>query len=347
MDLFEPPEGNPRADVAPNMLGNFGVKEIILAASCYYDRNSPKTTSIPIVIVAPSGGGKSSFFEGMKETFGEDADIYPVDSITPGQMKGMVKAGKVIKATLANVSMFDELNKWSMNYLENVLIPVFGAEQGVRWREGKKIADTTGWQCVPIGTLLPYWTDFENRGNHLGNKKIHDIEQIMRRCLMVKLEEGLDSDEFLQQYVELVASGLFDNVEYTETYDMGANRERIKYVIRDVAAPIGSVSFYGGTKAFTAATKRFTNLAKRIRFSERIVYDKAFSKNALWLTIGMAKRYGRSIVYQDDVDRVCSLLEGNAKALGFYQKECEECGYLNRPDAVKCGRKTCRKKLSD
>lgn len=343
--LFYPPEGEPRADPAPMLLGNEGLKELLLAAMCVFDPNYQKQTAIPILVIAQSGGGKSTFFEGLKETFDDMANIYNVDAITPAQAKGTVrgqgKHKRVIQARLPSISLFDELNKWQINYLEGVLVPIFGAEQGVRVREGETF-NTSDWRTLPIGTLLPFWQDFEQKGNYLANKKVHDIEQIMRRSLLFRLDDFEDSGEFLEDYIDRTGHKLFGNIEYVKKVDYEANTDRVFDVIKN-AHNLGRPKF-NTQKQFNEAKARLKELAPRILISERVVYDRAFIYNVLKLSVGLARRYNRSTVTLDDVGRIMTILEMHADRLGKLRDRCVKCHSILDQGAVKC---RCGHKVGD
>jgi len=331
-DLWLAPEGKVKADIAPMMVGNAGAKELILAALCVFNIQNIKETVVPFVIVAKSGAGKTTLLRGIKKSFGQDCDIFNINALTGVQMKGTVKGGKLVKAELRPISLFDETNKWQQNYLEEVIMPVFGGEVGVRWREGEKI-EQKEFRTLPVGTLLPHWEDFEGKGGHAA-KRIHNIEQIMRRSVILRLDEGYGMDDkFLDDYTDMLAGRYFANISYTSLVDLETNYRRLIFVI-NMAHDLPDQEIAVG--AWEKVKPQIKRLARMIVISDRVSYHGSLTEHIFRLGIGLSRRYGRFITYQDDFERVMSLLEENARINGMLRELCPTCNLPNLPGNVRC-----------
>lgn len=341
-ELFTPPEGYPKADPIPELIGNNGIKELLMAALCLFNAKDPRATAVPFIVAGKSGGGKSTLMESLHDMLGDDLSaIYSVDALTPAQVKGQAKGTgrkkRIVKYELKAVSMFDEINKWQKNYLEGVLIPAFGMERGTRVRDGVEMQTT--WGALSIGTILPYWKDFHQGVTE--STRVHNIEQILRRCIITQLEDEWDGD-MLGTFIDSAAAEQFDNIRTNDDGESEINRERVELVLRQ-AWSIPKVEF-SKKMDYKEAKLKLLELAPRIKFSERITYDKQFVRLIFKLSKGMAKRYGRHITTLDDVMRVVGIVEAHARSLGFLWDYCNSCHELVKPGLSKCPHCRCKMK---
>lgn len=314
--LLEPPEGEPRADVAPNIIGNDDVKEIILSALCFFHRNNVINTSVPKLLIAKSGTGKSEFFEGVKETFQTSADIFPIDAIDSLQMNKGGKGRSVARVTLPEICLFDDIYKWNGNYIKMVLIPIFNATKNCSRLEHDYIIDKTDQNTLPIGSLIPSWREYIGNDNK-GKEKALMLEQIMRRCLLLNLDEDMD----LEKYIDLCGSQIFANVPSIHNYDVEKNHNQVQFVVNK-AQSLRHCSVYpfvcDDNLWPEEARNRINATAKHIKFRDEVSYENNFTINVKRLSYGMALRYGRQKACLEDVNRVCDILENHARTLHLF-----------------------------
>ena len=301
-------------DIAPAFLGNETLKEFILYSMLVFDENDVRGTLAPVVIIAESGGGKTELLFSLEGGLGPDVSIWGVDSITAPSLKGMMKKGKVSRGLLTRVSCFDEINKWAVNLCEGVLLPVFGGEHGKRMREGE-VYDTSSFKTVPVGTLLPKWRDFEGDGKSAA-RRTHTLEQLLRRCVIMRLESSLENEQMSDEYLQMCMSQVFSNVVYERKVDFAGHRERFDRVLR-YAAKTDDVAF---DLDDLKKTKKMMNEArKHIVLSENVRYSEEFPKLCLKLAKGRALAHLRDWADYKDMEYIVNMLTAHAKRVGMWE----------------------------
>lgn len=306
-------------DIAPGFLANDAIKEFVLYSLLVFDRERVRDTLVPIIVIAPSGSGKTTLLHSMEKGLNslEPTDplirIWGVDSITAASLGGVQKSGKVQKCELTLISLFDELNKWSISHLDGVHLPVFGAEHGNRMRDGKQW-NTTEAKTVPIGTLLPGWRDLEGESG-TASRRTHTIEQLLRRSILMCLEPTTKDREASRDYLRFCLSRVFHNVRYENTVDYRSEALKFGRLLEYAKChPDVSLKIRDMEKIIdlTDATRA------RLQISPDVRYEDEFPNLVNRLAMGRALAYEREVADYDDVKYIIDVLVANARVAGLW-----------------------------
>jgi len=304
--------------VAPRVVGNEDVKEILTYSVVRRDSRDPRGSSVPICVFANSGEGKTYLLDDLSRVF--SADMYRAEDLTPAAL-GMVdpSTGEVRYTGLSDIILVDEIDKAQAKTI-SLLLEIAGLELGKRVRYGVKFTKETGSLLFSTFLLSSKLGIFdEDKGGSWGRVgNIH--RQYLRRNVLLRLQQ--ESKELDNELVEKVLEGQSEEEVYEyETLELSkllclsklflmTCQFKIKDVEEIKSMYLSEVSGF----SFAGSTNWYRTLYRLIKL---LAEGRALCHGVDRVDID------RKVIYvlPEDFRRVIDILKKHARSLGFYKGE--------------------------
>ncbi|MHC1579973.1 MAG: hypothetical protein ACXQTZ_04945, partial [Candidatus Alkanophagales archaeon] len=305
--------------VAAGHFGDEDVKRLMLDALCRYDPSEHERTVVPFVLVAKSGGGKTSFARGLSRSF--QAEIRGMDALTRSYMT-VTPEGEIRGASFSRITVYDELDKWDKDRLD-ALLHVFGAEKQKRTRYGVDFSVLP--RTFPVGTLLENWEELISERGARGRRQT--LWQLVRRSVCLRLGGGSEErGRAKREYLRYLAKHLLRRGGSDDAAD-AADDEVFECIveawkaIKRAERLRGELRFDDGD--LDAILRLLEKVSDGFYLGDNVAGDMAILPHLLNLTLGHALAEGRSVATYEDARWVCSVVVEHAKRLGMWREDYE------------------------
>jgi len=302
--------------VSPYYVGDRETKEIVAYARAIFDPEKPDRTAVPIMCLAKSGLGKTKFLEGLAFSMG--ADLIGANDLT-GAGLGMVKDGYVVSANFSHVLGVDEIEKYESKHIHEALLPLAEAEKKLRVRHAIKFLRDTG--VLMIGVCLRNLGELKDQGGQ-SQRRVHAIEQLFRRCVLLKLEASQPEDQ--DEYTRLVI-GQTKYIYGQHRHNTPQGNTRLEeYGKLFIASEVGKALLKKLHRTFSFEDEKWTfqHLQEATRgffIGDDVEWGRKMQRNLILLAAGKALTRGEIVIKKEDLERVSSILIGHAKDLGYWK----------------------------
>lgn len=303
--------------MAPRVVGNDEVKEILTYSVVRRDKREPRRSSVPVVVFANSGEGKTYLLDDLQRIFG--ADMYRAEDLTPAAL-GMVdpSTGEIRYTGLSDIILIDEIDKAQARTV-SLLLEVAGLEVGHRVRYGIKFTKETGSLLFSTFLLSSKLGIFdEEKGGSWGRVgNIH--RQYLRRNVILRLEQ--ESEDLDNELVDKVLEGTGEEENY-------------KYITLELSKLLCLSKLFLMTCQFKIKDiEKVKEIYKEIRgfgFAETTNWYRTLYRSVKLLAEGRALCHGvervdvdKKIIWvlPEDFKRVMEILKKHALSLNFYKGE--------------------------
>jgi hypothetical protein len=302
--------------VSPYYVGDKATKEIVAYARAIFDPQRAERTAVPVMCLAKSGLGKTKFLEGLAFSMG--ADLIGANDLT-GAGLGMVKEGYVVSANFSHVLAVDEIEKYEAKNIAEALLPIAEAERKMRVRNAIKFLRETG--VLMIGVCLRNLGNLKEQGGN-AQRRFHALEQLFRRCVLVKLEASQPEDQ--DEYTRLVI-GQTKYIYGQHRHNTPEGNSKLEeYGKLFIASEVGKALLKRLNKTFTFEDEdwTFTHLQEATKgffIGKDVEWGRKMQRNLILLAAGKALTRGEIVIKKEDLERVSGILIAHAKDLGYWE----------------------------
>ena len=301
--------------IAPNVVGNEDLKEIITYSIVRRDLRKPALTSVPVIFFAKSGEGKTVFLNDLHNIF--NADLYRAEDLTYAAL-GMVdpSTGEIKYTGLSDIILVDEIDKAQAKTV-SLLLEIAGMEMGHRVRYGVKFEKETG--SLLIGSFLAttklgiFDEDKGGSWGRVGN--IH--RQLLRRSVILSLDSS--NDRVDKTLFKKVLYDMEDDKKYDDLGELSKLLCLTKLFLLTCKFKL---------KGVDEIEEELYREICGFRFAETTAWHRTLFRLIKLLAEGRALCHGldrvdinKKVIYvlPEDFRRVVDILKKHAISLGFYK----------------------------